>query len=396
MSIKDGRAEQSRLLAEAITITSISEDRLPVTAVEDQGSESESSAGERLDVCNLGENEKVILLSMPPRIQQQYCMTIQQYVDPITRLLQGRAPSQVDVSRIHDLYSDISKVTVHIDLQGSGPSARDVVNPSHEAAYAVSCSEKFVFLSHLFDRLQSNRTSSIAIVARPGQTHDFLETFCQAKNVQYCRPAWDQMPPPQTKVLLLESGPHLDITALASVDFVVAIDDTFRQAHLTGAATTNILIVLPVVYASLEHIDLCLPTTLEPLTRMRKLILALLQTQSIVGMPDEDTAMFSALDFLFPIADQDLSWPSLQPIDRIDFGDLDPSNGEAGVTTDEAPPSSSRSPGKRTLVREFPCKLDLMLGIRPGDTTETTKDRRDKRREYADQSEVNSENRPRH
>ena len=250
-----------------------------------------------LDICNLQEREYVVPLSMPPRIQQQYCTTIRYHARPIKKILEERTCTKETVEQINTLLDEVSKVTNHIDLQGSGPSSQEDVHPKHEAQYAESCSEKFVFLGCLLEQAVSEAHFSLLIVARAGPLQDILETYLKAKEVSYKRPAANGQKESNN------GRGHLEVTLIASddreaaerasnPDLIIAFDETFTRNNSVSLNRRNIArtgrqqltpIVRLVVYASLEHIDLCLPRTLNPIERLRRLVFPLLQTQKRVG-----------------------------------------------------------------------------------------------------------------
>ena len=266
--------------------------------------------------------------------------------------MEEKAYKRETVEKINTLLDDVSKVTTHMDLQGSGPSSQDDVDVKYEAEYAESCSEKFVFLGYLLKQAISDDDLYIVIVARPGPLQDILETYLKAKQVSYTRPMtngedksnieWGNL-----HVTLLASGDEEAAEGTDPVDLVIAFDETFDENEFSFTNRRNVSdtgkqrlppIVRPVVYASLEHLDLCLPRTLNPIERLRKLVFPLLQTQKRVGSLDTDEPEISycageVYNYISRslVVDRGDPWPlpPIRPIEGISFMESDSSLSDA-------------------------------------------------------------------
>ena len=315
-----------------------------------------------LEICNLGKREYAVHLSMPGRIQDHYCATVRYHARAIKLFLESNHCQRRTVEQINTLLDEISKVTVHIDLQGSGPSNQESVDPKCEADYAESCSEKFTFLGHLIEQLRNDQIR-ICVVASPGLLMNILETYLSAKEVQFVR--WNGVPQLQSesaekvvrgelKVLILSSDVQREQKDLPWADLLIAFDETFNKE------ITNILdrrhlpapVIHPVVYASLEHIDLCVPRTLNPIERLRKLVLSVLQTQKRVGAfetgdtePEKSAQIIAGFVNRSILTSSERSWPlpAIRPIESIRYMDTDSSLSDArSDISDEYKPEGPR------------------------------------------------------
>ena len=294
-----------------------------------------------LDICNLGRQEYAIHLSMPGRIQDHYCATIRHHARTIRSFLESNTLQRGTVDQINSLLDELSKVTIHIDLQGSGPSSQETVDPKCEADYANSCSGKFTFLGHLIEKSRDDELR-ICIVAKSGLLMDILETYLIAKEVDFTR--WNgksdshenhnhqRVVKGKVKFLVLPSDLKVDTNTLQRTDLIIAFDESFDRQKFTVMDRKGLPppVLHPVVYASLEHIDLCVPRTLNPIERLRKLVLSLLQTQKRVGAyesgdPEPATCAQFVAAFLnrSTALNSERSWPlpPMRPIENIRFMD---------------------------------------------------------------------------
>ena len=247
-----------------------------------------------LEMQNLGNMEFVVPLCMQKRILKQYIDTIEFYPKSVRDNLVQKAISEKCLGNLNDLLCRLANVSTHIGLEGGGPSSQESVRSEQEATYAELSSEKFRFLGHLFQSLKQ-LDFHIAIVAHTGPLHDILELFLKGKRVHYNRPST------YTKSNLGLEGGKLHVSVIASTeegqpthftraaDLVIAFDETFKATNQTVVDLRKrkhvqlTPVVRLVVYSSVEHFDLCLPRTLKPVERIRKLIFCVWHTQKIVG-----------------------------------------------------------------------------------------------------------------
>ena len=291
---------------------------------------------------------------MSARIQQHYCATIRYHSQAIKAFLEDGDYKRDTIEQVNTMLDEVSKVTIHIDLQGSGPANQENMDPKCEADYAESCSEKFVFLRRLLEDAR-NSELRLCIVAKSGLLMRILETYLTAKEVAWFRLDTDAIRPTTVRgslqVLLLPSDierPQKDLRS----DLIIAFDETFNRDNTRVLNRQQLLppVLHLVVYASLEHIDLCVPRTLNPIERLRKLVYPLLQTQKRVGEyfrdndPSPTICAHIIAGFLNRsiISNSERAWPlpQIRPIEGIQFMDSDSSLSDAAsdVSDEYKPP----------------------------------------------------------
>ena len=295
-----------------------------------------------LKVKNLGPREFVVTLPMQPRILSQYVDTIEYYPQAISRNMTAETIGEDVVERLGTLLYRLGNVATHIGLEGGGPTSQEEVNPEEEALYAELSSEKFKFLGHLL-ALTKESQIHIAVVAKPGHLLDIVEIFLKGKNVSYLRP--DK----KTNGLGSNGSQVVSIVAsgeafpLPPVQLIIALDETFnaqdthitkaRQPKASGQELTPVIRL--VVYSSVEHLDLCLARSLEPIDRIRKLIFCVWHTQRSVGQlePHEPGAVESAQEVFgfFKCGFETSAWTlaNIRPIENLPVMDSDSSLSDA-------------------------------------------------------------------
>ena len=300
-----------------------------------------------LQARNLGPREFVVTLPMQPRILSQYVDTIEYYPQAISRNMTEQTIGEDIVERLNTLLYRLGNVATHIGLEGGGPSSQEEVNPEEEALYAELSSEKFKFLGHLL-ALTKESWVNIAVVAKPGHLLDILEMFLKGKNVPYSRPDTDtnglDRGDPRSfglqKVSIISSGEPI---SLPPVQLIIAFDETFnaRDSQITkwrepkASGDELIPVIRLVVYSSVEHLDLCLARSLEPIDRIRKLIFCVWHTQRSVGQlePDEPDPPACAQEVArFIISGSKTSaWTleNIRPIENLPMMDSDSSLSDA-------------------------------------------------------------------
>ena len=242
----------------------------------------------------LTQMEFIIPLAMQPRILSQYMDTLEYYKRAVKKNMTNETLSRSDLDKLNELLGRLANVATHIGLEGGGPGSQEEVLPEQEAAYAESSSEKFSFLGHLLTLMKDN-ASHIAIICKVSLL-DIVELFLRGKKVRYTRPDTRTRSDidvihSRLEVSLIASG-ELGASVLPrSAELVVALDETFKSsAPQVMALRKHIInigqlapVVRLVVYSSVEHLDLCLHPTLDPIDRIRKLIFYVFHTQEIIG-----------------------------------------------------------------------------------------------------------------
>lgn len=242
----------------------------------------------------LTQMEFIIPLAMQPRILSQYMDTLEYYKRAVKKNMTNETLSRSDLDKLNELLGRLANVATHIGLEGGGPGSQEEVLPEQEAAYAESSSEKFSFLGHLLTLMKDNATH-IAIICKISLL-DIVELFLRGKKVRYTRPDTRTRSDidvihSRLEVSLIASGELGASVMPRSAELVVALDETFKSSDPQVMALRKHIInigqlapvVRLVVYSSVEHLDLCLHPTLDPIDRIRKLIFYVFHTQEIIG-----------------------------------------------------------------------------------------------------------------
>lgn len=337
---------------------------------------SYSQKSTTLTPMHLKEMEFVVPLSMNPRVRDQYISTINYFQRDIEKFMKDRAPSSELVGKIQVMLDRVKQVTTHIDLDGGGGITEGQEAAEDEAVWAETCSAKFLFLRHFLDALRYFEVH-IAIVARSGQLHDIIETFLKGTHTKYSRPETVSRSEPNVskgrlEVTLIASGEDGASSLPKTANLVIAFDGSFNahdvQVGILRGHLLNVGQLAPVihllVYKSAEHIERCLPESMNPVERLRRIVSCMTQTRHEVGQllhdeantaaVAEEAAAFLELGGL----ERDWTFPSIRPIDNIEtieFQDLvstnQPGNQTENQTSLEPNTSSQNLAVKRALVR---------------------------------------------
>lgn len=340
-----------------------------------------------LSPADLGEMEFVIPLSMNTRVKDQYISTINYYQQAVQGLLKdgaSKAPNDQILAQVRTMLDRVNQVTTHIDLDSRSNMSQEQQVADEEALWAENCSAKFKFLRHLFEAV-NQYDLHIAIVARSGRLLDILETFLRGRRVRYNRPdtvsrSNATVTKGRLNVTLLASGPDGASYLPRPATLVIAFDGAFNsqdpQVKLLRRHLVNVGQLSPVihllVYGSAEHIERCIPKSMDSHKRLKEIVNFLTQTRHDVGqlLPDELGASAAAEEvaaFLEVGAlETDWTFPAIRPIEGLEMNESprhertnESDNNLLPTTTPMARQSSNP---KRGLVRQsFRIRISLVL-----------------------------------
>lgn len=324
-----------------------------------------------LNPVHLGDMEFIIPLSMNTRVKDQYISTIHTYQHVVRDFLQEEVRNDKNVEEIRRMLERVNQVTTHIDLDSEGSLTQEQHIAEEEALWAENCSAKFKFLRHLFEAIYQLNVH-IGIVARSGRLLDILETFLRGRHVRYNRPdtvsrSDKAVAKGRLSVTLLASGQDGASYLPRPATLVIAFDGTFNaqdpQVKLLRNHLVNVDQLHPVihllVYGSAEHIDRCIPQSMESVERLRKVVRCMTETRYKVGqlLPDELGASIAAEEvavFLEAGAmEKDWTFPAIRPIDGLETSDLphEPTNESENNSLPTTTPMARQSSNpKRVLV----------------------------------------------
>lgn len=255
-----------------------------------------------LHPIDLGKMEFAIPLAMSTRVRDQY-LAIMNLNGSVIHTIEHTAPDQVSndtLDEINDMLASLDRVSIHTDLDDPSTAHQREATVEDLAAWAKVNSEKFNFLySLLVDRLLNDQVH-VAIIARAGRLLDIVEDFLKGNRVAYHRPdTYGRSDPGTTRgrivVSLVVSGQEAS-SVLPTADLVIALDGSFdahdAQVKILREHMTNVGQLAPVVhlvvYKSVEHIEKCIPRTLSPVERARRIVSCLTQVGDEVGHLEDD------------------------------------------------------------------------------------------------------------
>ena len=283
---------------------------------------------------HLGPVEFVVSLGMSPRMRDHYISIIRYYPKAIEDSQKERI-SRETLNQIELMLERLNRITTHMDLDMSEATTQEDVPAENLAKWALDCSEKFRFLHYLLDSLRYTN-KHIAIVAKSGQLLDIVETFLKGNFIAYNRPdVFSKSDPKNVKgyveVTLLPSGIEGSTTLPSGANLIVALDGSFNrhdpQVMNLRTHVTNVGQLAPVihllVYNSAEHIERCIPKTLNHVDRVRRIVSCLTQAGDEVGqlLPDEASPSAAAEEVAAFLEagglEHDWTFPSIRPIEGI-------------------------------------------------------------------------------
>jgi hypothetical protein len=138
----------------------------------------------------------------------------------------------------------------------------------------------------------------VAVLVRPGPLLDVVVRFLRANRLNYKRLDTleiEEMQSSTVRVLVLPTGPKLRGKAVSSAELVVALDSTVNAAEdyvcslrrdLVRPNKQSTLVRLAVANSP-EHIERCIPPTLDAVLRQQVLISCVLRARESIGtLPD--------------------------------------------------------------------------------------------------------------
>jgi hypothetical protein len=253
-----------------------------------------SSTPDYLAVRQLGQNEFIIPLPMMGPVRDVYDTTIKNMKEQIVKFLRNSSADPEVVSTMDTMLEELKLLCDHQDLVVRESSTQDL-DDNAQARYAVTISTKFLFIRHFLDALRTSK-SHVVIFARD-PILPILEALFRSQDYSYDRPDVPgnsnvSKDPMQVTLLPTWIDPRDSLVAPASV--VIAFDSSSqgeeeyhhllpynprnptKRAPLLSLVTTN----------SIEHLELCIPTTLDSTERKERLVEYVAQTRKAVGKLD--------------------------------------------------------------------------------------------------------------
>ncbi|KAI2608684.1 uncharacterized protein GGS25DRAFT_287208 [Hypoxylon fragiforme] len=199
-------------------------------------------------------------------------------------------PHPTTVSKLDEMFSrlfDVCDLPPFMDTISS-------ITPAEVTRYLINTNAKFAFLDELLARLtEAESDTKILIIARPGQVMDLLGHLIQTRGYRYIRSGLEIVGPSaaQHQLTVAISATTDSPSSIAEdADVVIAFDHTYRQELLSSSLRDRspILLVLTII-CSIQHLNMRISESLEPLERNNVLVLALVRAMRYVEDAERST-----------------------------------------------------------------------------------------------------------
>ncbi|KAJ8070836.1 hypothetical protein OCU04_001198 [Sclerotinia nivalis] len=327
-------ASTNHLLPMRDSITDTSRPRNRAVSMPRSSIESADMSPNILTVRKLGRNEFIIPLPMMTQVRDVYDTTIRNKKNDIISFL-GRSSTAPDSDSMDLMIEELKLICDHQDLIVEESSTQSL-DDSAQARYAVTISTKFLFIQQFLDSLRAAKVH-VVILARDAIL-PILEALFRWQQYNYSRPDIPGNPGKSEKdlmqITLLPTWIDVRDCIVAPASVVVAFDSSF-SASQGGDEYSEILPFDPrnpdkrapllwlVITNSIEHVELCVPTTLESSERKDRLVQYVAQTRKFVGRldtgiyPEPQQAARGAAEYVLDDS-VEAEWP-IMPMPNIDI-----------------------------------------------------------------------------
>ncbi|EUC46780.1 hypothetical protein COCMIDRAFT_91853 [Bipolaris oryzae ATCC 44560] len=280
---------------------SVGSEDMDVSDADDEDSESLLN-----DDLQLAEQEFIIPLFIQGRQSDMYSQHIALKKDTLEKFLEG--PHSVEpISQVEEILTYLRAIETHVDLvfaeAGSGllNDEMSMTQAAHAAQFGIENSTKFRFLHKLFHHLRdSDIQKHIVLVTEKDDDALFniLETFCEAKNINYNMPTRGHRTDPTEVEGELQATiiPGNASPVMRPADLIICLDgfQDATQIRKKNWARSPEREVVPVIHLviprTVGHIERYIAPSLGPVERMHTILASLAHVRPDIGKAiDEDT-----------------------------------------------------------------------------------------------------------
>lgn len=274
---------------------------MDVSDADDEDSESLLN-----DDLQLAEQEFIVPLFIQGRQSDMYSQHIALKKDILEKFLED--PHSVEpISQVEEILTYLRAIETHIDLvfaeAGSGllNDEMSMTQAAHAAQFGMENSTKFRFLHKLFHHLRdSDIQKHVVLVTEKDDDALFniLETFCEAKNINYnmlTRGHWTD-PTEVEGELQVTIIPSNASSVMRPADLIICLDgfQDATQIRKKNWARYPEREVVPVIHLviprTVGHIERYIAPSLGPVERMHTILASLAHVRPDIGKAiDEDT-----------------------------------------------------------------------------------------------------------
>ncbi|APA06148.1 hypothetical protein sscle_01g009180 [Sclerotinia sclerotiorum 1980 UF-70] len=324
----------NHLLPMRDSITDTSRPRNRAVSMPRSSIESTDMSPNVLTIRKLGRNEFIIPLPMMTQVRDVYDTTIRNKKNDIVSFL-GRSSTAPDSDSMDLMIEELKLICDHQDLIVEESSTQSL-DDSAQARYAVTISTKFLFIQQFLDSLRAAKVH-VVILARDAIL-PILESLFRWQQYNYSRPDIPGNPGKSEKdlmeITLLPTWIDVRDCIVSPASVVVAFDSSF-SASQGGDEYSEILPFDPrnpdkrapllwlVITNSIEHVELCIPATLESSERKDRLVQYVAQTRKFIGRldtsiyPEPQQAARGAAEYVLDDSIE-AEWP-IMPMPNIDI-----------------------------------------------------------------------------
>lgn len=249
-----------------------------------------------LKILPLGKGEYIIPLPMVSYPRDIYFQTIRNYRAQRLSFLTDEVFDETLVREIENMISELDRLCDHQDLISEDLSTQRMEPEENQAKWAENVSTKCIFLAEFLPLLQPY-DKHVVIMVRPGRMMEILESLFKWHGFVYTRadnPEWHgNSEGGPMRVTLLPTGGGIYTVDSAAV--VIAFDSTAKSVRYLNnfrshpsSPTTLAPVISLVVTHSVEHLEKCFPTNVEPIERKIKMVSCLSRIAEHVGKLDTE------------------------------------------------------------------------------------------------------------
>ena len=262
---------------------------------------------------NLGQAVYMISIPFSATNKNYYKDIVNHNRSIVEAFIQSDFPDQALVQDIEAYLDRLRKATVHVDL--AHENTQSDVPPEDAMKWLTQQSKKFKFLKALLEELL-HHDYHIGIVGKGVPFLDIVETVLKGMHISYERPDTLTRSDPadaneKLRVSLIATGEEGSSVLPKPADLILAFDGSFNAMDRQMLSLRdNVLhvgqpapVIWLTVFSSVEHIDMCLPSSLKGVARLRTILTCIIQSRSQVGdlfaeEPEPTNAALKVADFL--------------------------------------------------------------------------------------------------
>ncbi|KAI0472098.1 hypothetical protein GGR56DRAFT_682495 [Xylariaceae sp. FL0804] len=238
-----------------------------------------------------------------------------------------QTPDSTTVAKLDAMFSrlfDICDFPPFLDTAMS-------MSPDILTKHVVGTNPKFGFVAELLDNLSELRSEKkILILVRPGRLMQLLGNLMRTRGYHYIQSGQEiseASPDKYALTVAVSSTTDEPSSIPKNYDAVIAFDHTYRQelVPVTDDMAPHLTLAL-VTTASIQHLNMRIHESLEPLERKNVLMLALVNAMSYVEKNIDPTKLFEVAEMFAncihtPELSDDFYWEP-QPLPEKIFEDL--------------------------------------------------------------------------